>query len=200
MGLTCRFLLKRTALHFKQAASIQYELISQTVFKSKMIPRPAFSSGAVAASLLFSLFVILTEQCQAFTFVSRPAATATASAAGGITKLYSGFDRSIVDPNLFEGEEEEMLPICRNFVAAKYERSAREHGREQCNEQDVAELLRSLLPPVTPSELDKEVKKTLALILKNPKNTKDCINEESFVEAIVANSYWREAGGLVVKE
>jgi hypothetical protein len=163
-----------------------------------MIPHATLSSGAVASSLLFSMLVILPEQYHAFTFVNIHAAAATTGS--GMTKLYSNFDRSIVDPDLFAGEEEEMLPICRNFVAAKYERSAREHGREQCNEQNVAELLRSLLPPVTPSELEKEVEKTLALILENPKNTKDSINEESFVEAIVANTYWREAGGLVVKE
>ena len=146
-------------------------------------------SGAVTLSLFLCVFLILSEQCIAFiTSFDRPV---------GTSRL---FDGSITDPGLFEGEEQEMLPICRNYVAAKYERSARQQGRQECNEQDVAELLRGLLPPVTPSELEKEVEKTLALILDNPKNSKECIDEESFVEAIVANSYWKKAGGLVVKE
>ena len=57
-----------------------------------------------------------------------------------------------------------------------------------------------MLPPVNESELEKEVDNTLALILKEPGNTEDNINEDIFVKAIIANNYWRQAGSLVVKE
>ena len=107
---------------------------------------------------------------------------------------------SLLNPELFEDETEEMMPIAENFVHAKYQQCAREHGHEKCNKEDISELLRSLLPPVTEQELDKEVDNTLALIMKDPKNTADNINEDTFVKAIVANSYWRKAGSLVVKE
>ncbi|CAB9524079.1 PGR5-like protein 1A [Seminavis robusta] len=142
---------------------------------------------------LVALF-LLVQPCSAFTTVSL-ARTGTSARVGIHTRL-----PSIVDPDLFEDEEEEMLPIARNFVSAKYRRSAREHGREKCNKDDIAELLRSLLPPVTSQELGDEVEKTLEIILQNKENTEESINEENFVEAIVANSYWREARGLVVKE
>lgn len=102
--------------------------------------------------------------------------------------------------DLFNGEEDEMIPIAENFVHAKYRQYAQAHGKDVCSKWDIASLLKSLLPPVTPTELDEEVNKTLQLIMENPKNTEDNINEDSFVKAIVQNTYWRNAGSLVVKE
>ncbi|KAL3910449.1 MAG: hypothetical protein SGARI_002119, partial [Bacillariaceae sp.] len=101
---------------------------------------------------------------------------------------------------LFDGEEDEMVPIAENFVHAKYQQYAHEQGKDACNKDDIAVLLKSLLPPVTPQELQVEVDKTLKTIMKDPQNSDDKINEDCFVKAIVQNSYWQDAGGLVVKE
>lgn len=101
---------------------------------------------------------------------------------------------------LFE-DEEEMIPIVQNYVHARYKESARAHGHEFCTAEDAKEVLRNVLPPVTPGELAEEVTKTLEIIMKNnPNNSEEKIDEDDFVKAIVKNSYWQEAGDLVVKE
>lgn len=144
----------------------------------------------IAATAPLLLLWMTAKPSAAFTTVlSTPTTTSTA-----VLSMSSSL------PDLFEDETEEMMPIAENFVHAKYQQCAREHGHENCNKEDISELLRSLLPPVTEQELDKEVESTLALIMKDPKNTADNINEDTFVKAIVANSYWRKAGSLVVKE
>jgi hypothetical protein len=102
--------------------------------------------------------------------------------------------------HLFEGEEAEMIPIAEKFVHAKYKQYAHDHGKEVCSKNGVALLLRSLLPPVTPQELQVEVEKTVETIMENPQNTDEKINGDCFVKAIVQNTYWRHAGSLVVKE
>lgn len=102
--------------------------------------------------------------------------------------------------DLFDGEEDEMFPIAEHFVHAKYQQYAKANDKDVCSKTDIATLLKCLLPPVTPSELDNEVHKTLQLIMENPENTEDNINEDSFVKAIVQNTYWQTAGSLVVKE
>jgi hypothetical protein len=97
-------------------------------------------------------------------------------------------------------EDEEIVPICENYIHAKYKESAKLHGHKFCSKDDAAEVLVSILPPVTPGELAEEIQKTLEIIMKNPKNSEDKIDEDDFVKAIVQNSYWRAAGDLVVKE
>ena len=97
-------------------------------------------------------------------------------------------------------EDEEMIPISENYVRAKYKESAKLHGHKFCTKDDAAEVLRGILPPVTPGELAEEIQKTLDIIMKNPKNSDDKIEEDDFVKAVVQNSYWAAAGDLVVKE
>lgn len=97
-------------------------------------------------------------------------------------------------------DEPEMIAVAENFVHAKYKQCVESHGHETMNTEDAREVLRSLLPPVTPTELDEEVSKTVSLIMENPENKDDRINEDCFVKAIVQNSYWKAAGDLVVKE
>ena len=105
-----------------------------------------------------------------------------------------------VEEELFEDEEDEMFPIAENYVHAKYKAVSKSHDHEYCTADDAREILRSILPPVTKEELDEEVSKTLDTILQKPSNTKEKIDEEDFVKAIVKNRYWRKAGSLVVKE
>ena len=97
-------------------------------------------------------------------------------------------------------EDEDMVPVCKNYIRAKYNESAKLHGHKFCTKEDAAEVLRGILPPVTPGELAEEIQKTLDIIIKNPKNSDDNIDKDDFVEAVVQNSYWAAAGDLVVKE
>lgn len=110
-----------------------------------------------------------------------------------------GDEPSVAIPELFE-DEEEIWPIAESFVHAKYKECAQLHGHDFCTQDDIRDSLRSLLPPVTPKELEVEVEKTMAIIMQNKENKPDRINEDCFVKAIVQNTYWRTAGSLVVKE
>jgi hypothetical protein len=93
-----------------------------------------------------------------------------------------------------EDEEEEIVPIAENYLRAKYRVVRKSHGHKICDKEDAKEILRSVLPPVTPEELDDEVRKTLSLF------PGDTITEDDFVSALMRNTYWISAGSLVVKE
>jgi hypothetical protein len=112
----------------------------------------------------------------------------------------------VASSSLFVDEEEEMIPIAENYLRAKYRQQSKksssslDHGGV-CDASDVRQVLRSLLPPVTPDELELEVNKTLDLVLtSDTANTKNSIHEDCFVKSILQNSYWSAAGSLVVKE
>jgi hypothetical protein len=103
------------------------------------------------------------------------------------TKLSGAIDE------LFD-DEEELIPIAENYLRAKYKAAIKAAGHEVCDKGDAKEVLCSILPPVTTAELDDEVSKTLSQF------SGDTISEGDFVSALLENSYWSEAGSLVVKE
>ncbi|KAL7535439.1 hypothetical protein ACHAWF_005166 [Thalassiosira exigua] len=118
-------------------------------------------------------------------------------------------------PQLLE-DDEEMVPIAEAYVHAKYKRVAASHGHSVATKDDVREVLHSILPPVTPDELEREELSILQDLLKKngPETLRTgsespwgddfvapaLIDEEDFVKSIMGNSYWREAGDIVVKE
>ena len=93
-----------------------------------------------------------------------------------------------------------MIPIAEAYIHAKYKQVAASHGHAVANKDDVKEVLNSILPPVTPEELEKAEEAILQSLLSHKQNTPDAIDENDFVRSIVKNSYWREAGDIVVKE
>ena len=100
---------------------------------------------------------------------------------------------------LFE-EDEEMIPVAKNYIHAKYKQVAASHGHSVANKEDVREVLHSILPPVTPEELEREETSILNSLLSHKQNSADAIDEDDFVESIMRNSYWDSAGDIVVKE
>jgi hypothetical protein len=96
---------------------------------------------------------------------------------------------------LFE-DEKEMIPIADGYLRAKYRATISAAGHKVCDKErgDATEMLRSILPPVTPEELEKELQATLSQF------PGDTISEDDFVSALLDNSYWQSAGPLVVKE
>lgn len=102
-------------------------------------------------------------------------------------------------PQLFK-DDEDMIPIAEAYIHAKYKQVAASHGHTVANKDDVREVLHSVLPPVTPEELEKEEESILQSLLSHKQNSADAIDEDDFVKSIVQNSYWREAGDIVVKE
>ena len=56
--------------------------------------------------------------------------------------------------------------------------------------------MREILPPVTQDELNDEID----VVLGGMPKTEDDIQEIDFIKAVVGNTYWKQAGRLVVKE
>lgn len=126
-----------------------------------------------------------------FIAVSLLLSSATAFIPSGRPAFYSKLHGVVV----FENDDvEEIVPIAENYLRAKYQTVIQSHGHKICDKEDAKEILRTVLPPVSPEELEDEVSKTLSLF------PGDNIAEKDFVTALMGNSYWSEAGGLVVKE
>ena len=103
-------------------------------------------------------------------------------------------------PDVLFEEDPEMIDVAEHYIRSKYKSTAKAHGHSGCTKEDVEEILRQVLPPVTPEELYKETQATLKSLMKDPEDESEIIDENRFVKAIVNNSYWAEAGDLVVKE
>lgn len=102
-------------------------------------------------------------------------------------------------PELFE-DDEDMIPVAEAYMHAKYKQVAASHGHDVANKKDVLEVLHSILPPVTSEELKKEEESIMKSLLSHEKNSADAIDEDDFVKSMIQNSYWKEAGDVVVKE
>ena len=87
--------------------------------------------------------------------------------------------------------------IARSYLTAKFLDCT---GQENCkylrDKKEVEILLREVLPPVTPIEFDSEVKFVMSKI---GAKTAD-ISVEEYVDAVINNNFWENAGRLTVKE
>ena len=101
--------------------------------------------------------------------------------------------------SLFE-DDPEMLQVAENYIHAKYQQVIEANGHDVATSSDVTSVLRTILPPVTADELAREEDAILKELLSHDQNTKDSIDEDDFVSSMVKNSYWQEAGDIVVKE
>ncbi len=102
--------------------------------------------------------------------------------------------------NFIRGDDEEMIPVAEAYIHAKYKSVAASHDHSVATKDDVREVLHSILPPVTPAELEKEEDAIMKDLLSHKQNTPEAINEDDFVRSIMRNSYWQKAGDIVVKE
>ena len=95
-------------------------------------------------------------------------------------------------------DEESFRKIAEVYLTNKFESCDRPAGcRFACNRDEAKSILKEILPPVTLKELETEVDNVMDS-MKN-KESKD-IQEIDFVRAVLSNSYWSDAGPLVVKE
>ena len=113
--------------------------------------------------------------------------------------LHAAADLRSSLPALFE-DDEEMIPVAEAYIHAKYKQVTSSHGHKVATKDDVRGVLHSILPPVTLEELQKEEESIITDILSHKQNTPDAIDEDDFVKSIFNNSYWKEAGDIVVKE
>eukprot|EP00614_Pseudopedinella_elastica_P007186 CAMPEP_0172612294 /NCGR_PEP_ID=MMETSP1068-20121228/32189_1 /TAXON_ID=35684 /ORGANISM="Pseudopedinella elastica, Strain CCMP716" /LENGTH=258 /DNA_ID=CAMNT_0013416453 /DNA_START=32 /DNA_END=808 /DNA_ORIENTATION=+ len=93
--------------------------------------------------------------------------------------------------------DETISAIASRYVESKY--AACDKDGENCvalrDRDEITVLLREILPPVSTSELNKEVDDLMKLF-----GDEKSIAIDKFVEAVKNNPYWGEAGELVVKE
>jgi hypothetical protein len=108
------------------------------------------------------------------------------------TTLY----RSIYEDDiiLFE-DEEEIRDIASRYLLAKYKGCDEDGCRMFCDRDEAREVLRTVLPPISKEELEKEVDITMKDF-----GADETIAESEFIQAILDNTYWKEAGPVVVKE
>ena len=110
----------------------------------------------------------------------------------------AGFLNSEPEDDDYE-EVQEFKSIASKYLMARY-RDCKEAGgtsecRFVCDEGQIAEIMISLLPPVTKEALDEEVSDVMSKFEGG-----NLVEGEVFVEAMLENKYWAEAGPLVVKE
>lgn len=88
-----------------------------------------------------------------------------------------------------DGEElESFQRITRNYLTNKFQACVGEDCQIIRSKDAAKELLAEVLPPVTPQELEDEVKNIFASL------EGDNIGVTEFVNAVADNSYWRAAG------
>eukprot|EP00596_Hydrurales_sp_CCMP1899_P002546 CAMPEP_0119033426 /NCGR_PEP_ID=MMETSP1177-20130426/466_1 /TAXON_ID=2985 /ORGANISM="Ochromonas sp, Strain CCMP1899" /LENGTH=269 /DNA_ID=CAMNT_0006990155 /DNA_START=167 /DNA_END=976 /DNA_ORIENTATION=+ len=117
-----------------------------------------------------------------------------------LTCLSSTAQKNIFE--MYEANEDnddaaEFKKIVDNYLLAKFNDCHGDDCRMFCDKSEVEMLLKSVLPPVSKAELDGEVTKVLKTI---GAGDDDLIEADSFLSAVVGNSFWTTAGPLVVKE
>lgn len=106
--------------------------------------------------------------------------------------------------SLFEATEDEdedtvnaFKTIASSYLFNKFRDCRGDTCRELCDKNEVTNLVKQILPPVSKDELSKEIDS----LLKNMEINKDgLIDTNTFLKSVINNSYWLQAGPLVVKE
>ena len=99
--------------------------------------------------------------------------------------------------NVDNDDAEAFQRLVGNYLKAKFTDCHGDDCRMFCDRSEVTALLKTVLPPVSKKELDIEVERALKSI---GAGDDDLIEADSFLNAVVANSFWTTAGPLVVKE
>lgn len=92
-------------------------------------------------------------------------------------------------------EKEAFDRITSNWLTNKFKNCFGDDCRMFCDEAEARALMKSLLPPLTPAQIDDEVNKVLSSV-----DDKNMIDLDEFSKAFSANTYWTKAGPLVVQE
>ena len=92
-------------------------------------------------------------------------------------------------------EQESFQRIAKNYLVNKFKDCQGEDCRLFCSREEMKSLLRFILPPCSPNELEKEVQAVLQSVADT-----ESVDVDEFLEAALKNTYWKDAGPLVVKE
>ena len=92
-------------------------------------------------------------------------------------------------------EDAEFRGIAERYLRSKYKGCVAGECRFHCDRDEIRAVLRSVLPPVAPDQLEREVETAVARF-----GSADTVEEKVFLSSFLDNSYWSRAGALVVKE
>jgi hypothetical protein len=100
-------------------------------------------------------------------------------------------------------DEEDLLTyrrIASNYLSSKYDEYFNKLPASSISSADGREamkaLLKSVLPPLTNSELSRELEVASEALQSSPQSN----GKDQFVRTMLSNRYWEEAGPRVVKE
>ena len=89
--------------------------------------------------------------------------------------------------------------IAQNYLMARYRDCKVVDGSEECryicDQKQIADILISLLPPVNTEELNAEIADVMGKF-----DGQETVEADEFVNIVMSNNYWKEAGPLVVRE
>ena len=117
---------------------------------------------------------------------------------GGLDNLSNapqGLRLQSVEGQSVFAEDAELRGIAERYLRSKYKGCVAGECRFLCDRAEIRSVLRSVLPPVSTEQLDREVETALARF-----GPADTVEEQVFLSSFLENSYWRRAGALVVKE
>ena len=141
--------------------------------------------------LLLLLAAILFHCCNSFVFRNSELARRVISSKATLLNLFTAVEGGEVDEDTVAFKD-----IALRYLENKFKDCRGDECRMFCTKDEVSSLMRNILPPLTSSALEEEVNSVLAKMGE----TSDDIDAQQFIEFAAANSYWEEAGPLVVKE
>ena len=102
---------------------------------------------------------------------------------------------SVLDEIEDEEEIESFQRIVKNYLSSKFLDCTGKECHFERSRAEVESLIREVLPPVTPTEFEREVQQLLSKI---PGGSLIAVGD--YADVVLQNSYWAKAGPLVVKE
>lgn len=91
---------------------------------------------------------------------------------------------------------EEFNELASKYLQAKFKDCYGDDCRMFCTKEEIVTILKAILPPLETSALNVEVQRVLSKLEVED----DMIGMDEFIAAAIENTYWQDAGPLVVKE
>jgi hypothetical protein len=82
-----------------------------------------------------------------------------------------------------------------NYLRNKFQDCRNDDCRIDCTRDEVKSLLRSIFPPTSPKEFEDEIKNIMKQLPSSP-----TVDIDDFLSVAVKNTFWEDAGELVVRE
>lgn len=108
-------------------------------------------------------------------------------------RLASIHSKKTLFDDLDTDDAEAFQRITSNYLKKKYSQVTQE-SEQASMETQIKSLMTKILPPLSSQELSDEIKRLSPIISASK------LDENSFINALVNNAYWMQAGPMVVQE